>query len=329
LTLMFLFPFRGNCQSQAALAVCEAIITNAAHNVYLNTSSYEFYDSVYDHYCKYDGSQKNQHLDTGAKIVYEGVPMAGMESAGNNEVNVQEFCRAYSSSRHQRSTTYGQNTLVVEKALETTKDCVHFALSTNSIEHEFGVPSLVTLTITVGGGSFVDVSSLGHSPNVVCVGPGKQSNITYGIGTKYHIDANAGTYSIECTRASTATSDGGRFYENASLALTTSAGSYHVFWPQKTEEPERIAEKIAGELNTLRHQVNTLQSELAALGSDKNNQSIHTFAQGTPGQFHSCPAGQFVSGIGPQWSKENHLDSAMANIQVECRKAVVENPDKQ
>ncbi len=172
LVVMFLLPVLGNCQSDpSALAVCQAIILNAAHNAYLNTSSYEYYDSVYDNYCNYDGSEKSQYVNTGAKIVYNYVPMEGMEAAGNNEVSVHNFCRSYSSSRHERKATYTQNTLVVEKALQTTADCVHFATSRNSIDHVFGVPALVTLSINVVGGSSVAISSLGHSPNVSCVGP--------------------------------------------------------------------------------------------------------------------------------------------------------------
>jgi hypothetical protein len=329
LVLMLLFPPLSNCQSQpSALAVCEAIISNAAHNVYLNTSSYEYYDSTYDNYCNYDGSEKNQYVNTAAKIVYEGVPMEGMGNVGNKEVSVHDFCRVYSSSRHQRSTNYTQNTLVVEKALQTTADCVHFAASKNSIDHVFGVPASVTLTIAVGSGNSVNISSLGHSPNVTCVGPGRLSNITYGIGTKYSIDANTGTYSIECTRTSEGTGDGGRFYEEASLALTTSAGLYHVYWPQAKVEPERIAEKIAQDIATLRAQINKLQSELAAMGTTDGDQPP-PFTRGKQGAFYACPTGQFVSGIGPTEWNSDHPDAVVANIKVQCRKAVVGDSNKQ
>ena len=328
LVAMILLPLLGNCQSKTdALAVCESIISNAAHNVYLSTSSYEYYDSIYDNYCNYDGSVKNQYLNTGAKIVYEAVPMEGMLSAGSNEASVHDFCRAYSSSRHQRSTSYTKSTLVVEKALQTTADCVHFVTSRNSIEHVFGVPALVTLAITVAGGNSVNVSSLGHSPNVTCVGPGRLMNITYGVGTTHTIDANAGTYSIECTRTSKATEDGGQFYDQASLALTTSAGLYHVYWPQATVEPERIAEKIAQDMAALRAQIKKLQSEVAAIGTD-GDQSKQGFSRGKPA-FYGCPAGQFVSGIGPTEWNSDHNDAVVANIQVQCRKGIVGDSNKQ
>ncbi len=153
-------------------------------------------------------------------------------------------------------------------------------------------------------------------------------NITYGIGTTHTIDANTGTYSIECARTSKATEDGGQFYDPASLTLTTSAGLYHVYWPQATVEPERIAEKIAQNMGTLRAQINKLQSEVDAIGKTDGDQDKQGFRRGQPA-FLSCPAGQFVSGIGPSaWNSDHVADALVGNIQFQCRKALVGDSNK-
>jgi hypothetical protein len=324
------FPTFGLCQGTSALDVCKAIVDKAAHNVYLSTSSYVYYDSLYDSYCRVDGSTKSEWLNSAAKIVYEEVPMQGGENAGASEMSVSQFCRTYSSKRIQHGTSYTKNTEVVEKALVTTADCVRFASSNNTIEHTFGTPQALTLTITPFSGNTITITSVGHDRNVTCVGSGKpgQSNITYDIGTKFKFDAGWGPYAIECTRTSLPQSDGGQLYEAASLSLTSSAGNYHVFWPQATVEPERIAEKIAQDMATLRAQVTILQQRLAAIGNE-SDQAQHGFTRGGGNQNYACPPGQFVSAIAATEWNSNHPDALVANIAVQCRKALVSNSDKQ
>lgn len=331
LMLALWFPILSYCQSVAALDVCKSIVEKAAHNVYLNTSSYDFYDSAYDNYCELDGSTKQQWLNSSAQISYLGIGAQGNEQGGTSSIDIKQFCHLYTSLRIQHNRTYTQNTEVVEKALQTTSDCVRFALSGNTVQHTFGTPSALTLSITAGSGNTVKISSLGHEPYVTCVGAGssKEGNITYSVGTKHAVDANFGTYAIECTRTSVPQPDGGQFYEAASLSLTSSAGNYQVYWPQKTVEPEREAEKIAANITALQNQVSQLQARLNAIGTDSNDQARMTYTRGgyfvthnTDQEKQGCPAGQFVSAIDINWANLGHNDSAVGDIGVYCRKIV-------
>ena len=215
-------------------------------------------------------------------MIIEGAPLEGNEQIGTSDMEVSKFCRLYASKRIQHGQTYTKNTEVVEKALETVTDCVHMASGLNTVPHSFGTAGALNISITAGPGQTIKISSLGHEPHVTCVGAGEKNgpNITYGIGTPHDVEANYGPYGIECTRTSVPGKDGAQVYEAASLSLTSSAGNYHVFWPQKTVEPERIAEQIAANITALQNQVSQLQARLNAIGTDSNDQAKMTYTRG-------------------------------------------------
>ncbi len=71
-----------------------------------------------------------------------------------------------------------------------------------------------------------------------------------------------------------------------------------------------------------------LQSALAAIGTD-GDQGQRAFARGRGNQNYACPPGQFVSAIAATEWNSDHNDAIVANIGVQCRKALVGNSDKQ
>jgi hypothetical protein len=228
LMLILLFPAFCRCQSTDALTVCNNILNKAARDIYTSRTTYDHYDTVFSNYCEADGSVKQQYVNSSASIVYE-VPMQGGENIGTSDTSVSQFCKLYKANSGDHRTFYMKSDTVANDAVTSAVNCLKYALTDDSIEHNFGTPDVVTISISPRKGGSINVSGLSHDKAVSCVGPkrGIVSSLTYDDNTPFTIDPSWGTYTITCKRKSSTLANGRQLFPAEShrqRALTTCLG---------------------------------------------------------------------------------------------------------
>jgi len=308
--------------AQKDYSVCAQMVSDAAHNVGVSTSSYDYNDSIFEQNCEQDGSINNSHLDF--SVVAKVIPISFAQ--GSDEQTVKNFCKTFSQDVRLRTSVFNYNSQVVESSLKTAVQCVDIITNGrgSSIEHRFLGANTLRISVTPPTGLYIDIKGLQPGPNARCMSPGRLLSINWDINTSHRVEANDGTYTIVCTRSGTPRPDlgpGTQFFERTNVVMGTNLGSYDVFWPDQHVEPERDAERIAENITALSKQVNELQARLNAIGTD-GDQPQTTFARGAGPHNNACPQGQFVSAVGVTAWNTDHNDALVADIGVQCRKAV-------
>jgi hypothetical protein len=297
------------------------MVSDAAHNVGVSTASYDYSESIFEQNCEQDGSVKSSHVDF--SVVVKVIPI--QFNQGNDEQTVRNFCKTFSQDVRLRTATFNYNSQVVDSSLKTAVECVDIITKGSTIVHRFLGADTLRLSVTAGSGQSVDIQGLQPGVNTRCISPGRLISTNWDINTTHRVSPNDGTYTIVCTRTATPRPDlgpGVQFFNRTNIIMGTNVGGYEVFWPDQHVEPERDAEQIAANIAALQNQVSQLQARLNAIGTDAD-QPRQGFARGRPNQYYVCPAGQFVSAIGPTEWNSDHNDAIVANIGVQCRKAVV------
>jgi hypothetical protein len=309
--------------AQKDYGVCSQMVSDAAHNVGVSTASYDYADSIFEQNCEQDGSVKSSHVDL--SVVVKAIPV--QFGAGSDEQTVRNFCKTFSQDVRLRTATFNYNSQVVDSSLKTAVQCVDIITKgggSTVVDRFLGADTL-RLSVTAASGQTVEIRGIQPGLNTKCISPGRLMSINWDINTTHRVEANDGTYTIVCTRSGTPRPDlgpGVQFFNRTSIVMGTNFGGFDVYWPDQHVEPERDAERIAENIAALQNQVSQLQARLNAIGTDSDQPKVG-FARGRPNQFSVCPAGQFVSGVGPSEWNSDHNDAIVANIQFQCRKAVV------
>jgi hypothetical protein len=325
-----LIVFAG-ASSQKDYSVCSKMISDAAHNVGISTASYDYADSIWEQNCEQDGSIKSSHLDL--SVVVKAIPI--QFAAGSDEQTVRNFCKTFSQDVRLRTANFSYNSRVVDSSLKSAVQCVDIITKGggSSVEQSFVGADTLRLSVTAASGQKVVIKGIQPGRNARCVSPGGMLGaVNWDINTNRTVLPNEGTYTIDCTRSATPRPDLGgaaEFFNRTSVVIGTNFGGLDVFWPDQLVQPERDAERIAQNIADLQEQLSKLKARLDAIGADPNDQGRMTYTKGgffvtynKDGEKQGCPTGQFVSAIDINWSTLGHVDSAVGDIGVYCRKLV-------
>jgi hypothetical protein len=105
--------FQTALRAQNPTDVCLAMVTDAAHNVSLNTSSNAYYISLYKNFCYTDGTTNQAAVNSSGTAVVDAIPITGNLVANDNLSKFTNFCSNYSSLASASGTTYDTSSLVV------------------------------------------------------------------------------------------------------------------------------------------------------------------------------------------------------------------------
>jgi hypothetical protein len=74
---LFLLLLAGSLFGQVAQpdAVCQAMVEQAAHNVGITASSSDYQNAIFDHYCRSDGSTRDQSGSIAITLPIKGIPV--------------------------------------------------------------------------------------------------------------------------------------------------------------------------------------------------------------------------------------------------------------
>jgi hypothetical protein len=110
--------------AQNPVAVCLAMVTDAARNVGVETSSSSFLSTFYSNYCETDGSTKSSAFNAGISAIIDEIPVDLMGGGTDTTTELKNFCENYQSTYASRSTSSRMKSIVVQNALESANQCL-------------------------------------------------------------------------------------------------------------------------------------------------------------------------------------------------------------
>jgi hypothetical protein len=258
-----LFVLPPSLLAQDATAVCLAMVTDAAHNVGVQTSSSSFLNTIYSDYCEQDGSTKTSSFNAGLSAVVEDIPISLTGGSNDASTAMKNFCSHYQSTYQANSAAFDSTSIVVEKALESANQCLEIATRTqNTIAYKMITPQMLSVNFGIPSGQTLNIRGISHESSVACVGSKVDGSgvITYSTGSGQSVTAAAGTYSVSCTRQPFANQSGTALYNATGLIVDTNLGGLDIFWPQETILPITTASQLQGLITGLNTQVQQLQA---------------------------------------------------------------------
>jgi hypothetical protein len=307
--------------AQDATAVCLAMVTDSAHNVSLTTSSSEFLYTIFDNYCKRDGTTKSSSWNAGISAVVGELPVSLTGGSSDTTTAISNFCRNYASTASGSSSSFSSQSNVVQKALDSANQCLTIATKGSTIAYRILTPSTLAINFNIGSGNPLMIRGLSHPADVTCQGSKANGGgvVTYATGVGQSLSSDLGAYSITCTRTGTP-SGSSTVYPESGMVVDTNAGGFDIFWPKDTVFPFTDASQIQGALSAINQQLATTtgiaqdsQSKLSAMQTHYADANAHPGSpvaglevNGPPHIFLnnsiSCPPGTYLSGLNFGWS---------------------------
>lgn len=249
--------------AQDPVAVCLAMVEDAARNYGLQTSSSSFLSVVYDNYCQEDGSTKQSGWEAGMSAIVKDIPISLTGSSNDNTTRITNFCKNYHSTTQQNDSTFAVQSIVVTKALTSANACMKIATQTRStITYSILTPQTLAIKFGIPSGQTMNIRGISHDAGVTCIGSKMSGSgtVAYDNGVGQKVDASAGTYSITCNRKPAATQGATTFYNATALVVDTNTDGVDIFWPQDTILPLTTASQIQGIITALNSQLQQVQN---------------------------------------------------------------------
>lgn len=245
--------------------VCLAMVTDAAHNIGLSTSSQSYMNVIFDNYCQQDGTTKSSSFNGSLNVVVQEIPIGLTGGATNSQTAMSNFCRNYQSTFSASSSNFGFQSLVVQNALQSANDCLKIVTSGAAIVYNILSPTTLAIRFTVPSGQTMNIRGVSHESTVTCLGSNVSGGqaINYSTGTGQTLTGAAGSYSITCTRTPFGVSAGTQFYNATALVVDTNTGGLNIFWPQESVLPLTTASQIQSSVSGLATQIRQTQATVA------------------------------------------------------------------
>src|ERR1700728_7122 len=109
---------------QASTDVCKAMVTDAAHNVNVNTADNSYYVTLYNNFCYADGSTNQAAVNSQGSAVVDAIPITGSLAANDNLSKFTNFCSNYKSVATGASNSLVYQSAVVGKSLDAANQCM-------------------------------------------------------------------------------------------------------------------------------------------------------------------------------------------------------------
>jgi hypothetical protein len=296
--------------------VCLAMVSEAAHNVNLNTSSSQYLYTIFDAYCKSDGSTKQSSFNASLSAVVNQLPASLTLGTSDTATAFANFCRNYASAAAGSSSSYSMQSNVVQRALDSANQCMAIAGKGSVITYKVMDPKTLNISFNIGSGNQLNVRGLSHDTTVTCLGSKVEGSgvFSYSAGVGQSLSAALGSHGIRCTRDAAQSVGGKVEYAQTSMQLDTNAGEFDIYWPQDTVLPMTDADQIQAKLKSLEQELATVKSiatgaqgKIATAISNYTATTTGTLAEGPgagnqqPTTSVACPQGQYLAGLDLVW----------------------------
>lgn len=245
-------------RAQDGEAVCLAMVSDAAHNVSVDTSSASYYHMYYSNYCNEDGSTSDSSISASGAAIINAIPVSLKGNSSDAHSQWSKFCSTEHEQSAGTSANYAYQSLVVSQALSSANQCLRIVkdhaytmtykvMTADTVVVNFGIPS----------GQNIVIHGVKSDDAVSCTGSNlsKGGTFTYKEGVGQTVSASDGSTSISCVRKPFSTLGGTSFYKEAAVEIDTNVGQMNIFWPQQATLPLTTASDIQKEINALKSEV--------------------------------------------------------------------------
>lgn len=222
---------------------------------------------------------------------------------------MKNFCHNYQSTYAASAASSNFQSIVVQRALDSANQCLKIATKYQSaISYDIMTSKMLAITFEIPPGQTLDIRSIDHDDTVSCVGDkingGGVVDYTVGKGGQ-RISAEAGTYSIGCTRKSVASAAGTSIYDATGLIVNTNMGDMNIFWPPDISLPLTSAAQLEAMIKGVGQQVSSLDNNFQNMEKNIN--------------FNTFPIGAIVAWFSksdppPGWVKCDGSDPRCPNL---------------
>ncbi|MGD9614441.1 MAG: hypothetical protein AB7H90_08590 [Alphaproteobacteria bacterium] len=261
----FTVTFLHQAHAQNAVAVCLAMVTEAARNVGLQTSNTSFLNTIFNNYCEQNGSVKTSSSNVGFSALAGGIPIGLTGGSSDAQAQQRNFCSNYASTFASSSESTSFQSIVVEKALQSANQCLAIAEKAQApISYSILTPQRMAITFGIPSGQSLNIRGIDHESTVKCVGSKIDGGgtIEYAAGVGQTMTAAAGSHAVSCTREPIASSGGTAQYNATSLLVDTNFGHLNIFWPQETVLPLTSASQLQALISSLESQISGIKTNV-------------------------------------------------------------------
>jgi hypothetical protein len=246
------------------------MVTDAAHNVGVQTNSSSFLNTLYRNYCELSGSTKSSSFSAGLSAIIESVPLSLTGGSNDSSTEIKNFCKNYQSNYEANSASFDSRSIVVQKALESANQCLRIATKTqNTISYSIITPQTLAISFWIPSGQTLHIGGISHDESVLCKGskPDGNGTVNYSAGNGQIITASVGSYKVRCDRKPVASQGGTSVYNATALIVDTNLGGVDIYWPQDTTLPITTASQIQASISGVQSDVAGLHADFRKLAS--------------------------------------------------------------
>jgi hypothetical protein len=204
---------------------------------------------------------------------------------------MRNFCRNYASTFNSQTQSVTYQSTVVDKALETVRDCIAYARNGNSIIHHILDDEKANIDLTPATGNPMTIAGVSITGPVSCnSNTGEQKVTDFTQETRYQFSSHL---TLSCIRKNRLIPTGqgvdalrpaatlntpptdSRIYDEATVTVSTENNlSYAFLWPRSLQLPENEAASIQQTIVSLQKNI------------EEANRSIPIVADGAAGKVH-------------------------------------------
>jgi hypothetical protein len=301
---------------------CSDVLFFSGRNYTKDTLDFSVAERVYDQYCQGNAAKSGMSFDSGMEAVIKAVPFSGHLSGGTTTEQVTNFCKTFNSDYRRDESRYHQTSLVERSATNAWLACKELTAKGVLFRPRLQRTAF-TIEVARRSADPITIEGIIYDPKLLtCSVPSSK------ISPKHRVTADQNTqkeltsdyWPVSCTRIATMQNNVAT-YPEADIQVSTTRGTFPLTVPKDELLPLQWASEIADRQNDLDSAIKLLQAALPTIGTD-DNQGQKAFARGHGNQNIVCPPGQFVSAIAATEWNSDHNDALVANIGVQCRKAL-------
>jgi hypothetical protein len=251
--LCSVFPIGSEAQDPSA--VCLAMVSDAAHNVAVDTSSSSYYHMYYQNYCNEDGSTNDSAIAASGSAVIDAVPVGLKGSSSDKKAQWSQFCKTEHDISFGTSSNYSYQSLVVSQALASANQCLSIVKDhAYTMTYKIMTPDTLVVNFGIPSGQNITIHGVKTDESIKCTGSNlaQSGSFVYKEGVGQTVSATYGSTSISCVRKPFSSMGGTSFYQQAAVEVDTNVGQLNIFWPQQTVLPLTTASDIESEINALK-----------------------------------------------------------------------------